>query len=285
MHLATPVRVSTRPPVRHRLSLLMTAALAVGLVMAAGPAPAAATVATATVAPGTAAGTTARILASMNAGRTARGLVPYRAWSALGTLAAERAARMAAVGKLSHDIAGGDIGGSLTTRGVTWLGYGEIIAMSPFPFGTRAADNVYAMWKASPNHRGIMFSRTYNYVGIAAAQAADGTTWVAAIMVESRDHTAPVARSRSLTRSGRTVILTWSGFDRRLQTHTAGLRSFDVQVRRDNGSWRTVRHNTTRTRAVFPNRARGHWYGFRVQAADRRGTLSTWTKEIRIWVP
>ena len=130
-----------------------------------------------------------------------------------------------------------------------------------------------------------MLSGTYNYVGIGAAQAADGTTWIAAIMTESRDHTAPVAKNRSLYRSGRDVIFKWSGSDPRLQTHTAGLRSFDVQVRRDRGTWRTVRDNTTRTRAVFPDRARGHWYGFRVQSADRRGNLSRWTKEIRIWVP
>jgi hypothetical protein len=249
-------------------------------VFTTSPAPAAAT-----VAPAAAADTNARILASMNAGRIASGLVGYVSWGALAELAAERVAKMAAVGKLSHDIAGEDIGDALTSRGSAWIGSGEIIAKSPFPFGDDAASNVYEMWKASPGHHAIMFSSTYNYVGIGAVQAADGTTWVAAIMTESRDHTAPVARNRSLTRSGRDVVFTWSGYDRRLQTHTAGLRSFDVQMRRDGGTWRTVRDNTTRTRAVFLDRARGRWYGFRVQAADRRGTLSRWTSEIRIWVP
>ncbi len=96
---------------------------------------------------------------------------------------------MAAVGKLSHDIAGEDIGQSLTSRGIGWMGYGEIIARSSFPFGTAAADNVYEMWKASPSHYAIMFSSTYNYVGIGTAQSADGSTWVAAIMTESlRSH-------------------------------------------------------------------------------------------------
>ena len=280
MHTADAVRASVRQPRRRRLSMLLSAALAVGLVTTASPIPAAATTTT-----DTAAATTTRILASMNAGRNARGLVRYQAWGALASLAAERVARMAAVGRLSHDIAGEDIGDSLTSRRIGWMGYGEIIAKSPYPFSAAAADNVYEMWKASPPHRSIMFSGTYNYVGIGAAQAADGTTWVAAIMTESRDHTAPVARNRSLTRSGRDVVFTWSGYDRRLQTHTAGLRTFDVQMRRDGGTWRTVRDNTTRTRAFFPDRARGHWYGFRVQAADRRGTLSRWTSEIRIWVP
>jgi uncharacterized protein YkwD len=274
----------------RRLALVASAALVAGLVFTAGPAPATATVATAIATDAdtttaTAADTTASIIASMNAGRTASGLVGYVAWSALADLAAERVAKMAAVGRLSHDIAGEDIGDSLTSRGISWMGYGEIIAKSPFPFGGDAASNVYEMWKASPGHHAIMFSGTYNYVGIGAAQSADGTTWVAAIMTESRDHTAPVARNRSLTRTGRDLVYTWSGFDPQLQTHTAGLRSFDVQMRRDGGTWRTVRDNTTRTRAFFPDRARGHWYGFRVQAADRRGTLSRWTSEIRIWVP
>lgn len=270
----------------RRLALIVSAALAAGLVFTASPTPAVATgTATAAADAATAADTNARILASMNAGRTASGLVGYMSWGALAELAAERVAKMAAVGKLSHDIAGEDIGDSLTSRGISWMGYGEIIAKSPFPFGSDAANNVYEMWKASPGHNAIMFSRTYNYVGIGAVQAADGTTWVAAIMTESLDHTAPVASNRSLTRSGRDLVFTWSGSDPRLQTHTAGLRSFDIQMRLDGGSWRTVRDNTTRTRAVFPDRARGHWYGFRVQAADRRGTLSRWTSETRIWVP
>lgn len=227
----------------------------------------------------------ARILAAMNADRVERGLVPYRRWAALDTLAGGRAASMASVGVLSHEVAGGSIGSTLDARGIDWMGYGEIIGMSGYPWGNEAADHVYAMWADSAPHAAIMNSASYNYVGIGVAQAADGSAWFSAVMTESRDHTAPVARVRSLTRSGRDLTLTWSGSDPRLQTHTAGLRSFDVQMRRDKGSWRTVRDNTTNTRAVFRDRARGHWFTFRVQAADRRGTLSRWTSEIRIWVP
>ena len=259
----------------------MTAALSVGLLATASPVPAAATVAT-----GTAADTTARILASMNAGRTAHGLVVYRAWGALAALAAERAATMAAVGTLSHDVAGANLGGTLTARGISWMGYGEIIAKSSYPFGADAANHVYSMWNASPPHHAIMFSGTYNYVGVGAAQAADGTTWVAAIMTESRDHTAPVASNRSLTRSGRDVIIQVGRVTIRGSRPTRrGCAPSTSSMRRDSGSWRTIRDNTTSTRAVFPDRARGHWYGFRVQATDRRGTLSPWTREIRIWVP
>ena len=78
MHTADAVRASVRQPRRRRLSMLLSAALAVGLVTTASPIPAAATTTT-----DTAAATTARILASMNAGRNARGLVRYQAWAPL----------------------------------------------------------------------------------------------------------------------------------------------------------------------------------------------------------
>lgn len=227
----------------------------------------------------------ARILAAMNADRTANGLVAYRRWDALDDLAVERADRMATLGQLSHAAAGGTVGAELDARGIDWLGFGEIIAVSGYAWGDEAADHVFGMWMGSSVHRSIIRSATSNYVGIGIVQAADGSTWASAIMTESLDHTAPTVRIRSLTRSGDDLTLTWSGSDPRLQTHTAGIRSYDVQMRRDDGSWRTVRDNTTATRAVLKDRRHGHWFTFRVQAADRRGTLSRWTSTIRIRVP
>ena len=102
---------------------------------------------------------------------------------------------------------------------------------------------------------------------------------------ESVDHTPAAARNGTLDGSGTTVRFAWSGYDPRLQTHTAGLRSFDVQYRVDGGAWRTIKNDTTVTALSLSDRARGHWYGFRVQAADRRGNLGRWTTESRIWVP
>jgi hypothetical protein len=144
---------------------------------------------------------------------------------------------------------------------------------------------VYDLWMASAPHHAILMSASNNYVGIGVAQAADGSTWMSLIATESPDHTAPVAANGSLRRSGTTITFTWTGHDVRLQSHTAGLRSFDVQMRRDGGAWRTIRNDTTATKAVLANRRRGHWFWFRVQAADRRGTLSPWTTPIRIWMP
>lgn len=225
------------------------------------------------------------LLANLNDGRVNRDLVAYRAWDELAALAQERAQRMAGAKKLSHDVAGGDVGRALDTAGIDWMGYGEIIAMSGWPWGQEAADNIYAMWKGSDVHRAIMFSPDFNYIGIGAARADDGSTWVSAVMTESRDHTAPVARYRSLVRRDRNLVFKWDGYDPLLQTHTAGLRSFDVQFRRDDREWRTIRDDTTATRLRLYNRRRGHWYYFRVQAADGRGTLSPWTTEVRTWVP
>ncbi len=157
--------------------------------------------------------------------------------------------------------------------------------MTGWPLGQQAADSLYSMWKNSDVHRGIMFSADYNYVGVGIAQASDGSTWASIVMTESLDHTLPVARNRRLVRSGNDLTFRWSGSDPRLQTHTAGVRSFDVQFRRDDRGWKTIRDDTTKTRVRRKNRVHGHWYFFRVQARDGRGNLSPWTVEKRIWVP
>jgi hypothetical protein len=200
-------------------------------------------------------------------------------------MAAGRAGNLAEAQDLRHIVAGPNIGDTLTDAGLDWYGYGEIIGMTGFAWGQEAADDLYDRWDRSSSHNAIMFSDRYNYLGVGVAQAVDGSTWASVVMTESPDHTLPVAKNGRLRRSGATLLFSWSGSDPRLQTHTSGIRSYDVQMRRDSGSWRTKRNDTTATSLKLPDRARGHWYGFRVQAKDRRGNLSRWTSEIRIWVP
>jgi uncharacterized protein YkwD len=278
----TPLPAAARPPLRRRLGFLLGTLLTVATLVAAAPAPAAAATANATETPGDVA---AMLLGSMNADRVAGGLVGYRTWAGLDALAADRASRMAAAHTLSHAFAG-DIGDALDAAGIGWMGYGEVIAMSGYPWGTEAATNTYGMWWNSPPHKAIMMSDTYNYVGIGVAQADDGSTWVSAVMTESLDHTAPVASNRSISvRSRDDIVFRWSGADPLLQTHTAGVRTYDVLMRRDRGTWRLVRDNTTATALVLRDRLHGHWFTFRVQARDGRGNLSAWTSGIRIWVP
>lgn len=225
------------------------------------------------------------ILRWMNRDRVALGLRAYRSWTALSRIATDRAARMAAKHTLSHTVAGGDVGNVLTNAGIQWYSYGEVIGMSGYAWGSQAASNLYTMWKGSSHHRAILFSTHLNYAGVGIIRASDGTTWASIVFSESVDHTIPRASNGSLTATGTSLAFNWSGIDPTLQTHTAGLRSFDVQYRVDGGTWALVRDNTTTTALYLSGRAHGHYYSFRVQSADKRGNLSLWTAEKRIWVP
>ncbi len=225
------------------------------------------------------------VLATMNQDRAGLGLVPYRSWGALGTIARDRAERMAAANTMSHAVAGGDLGPVYEAKGIQTYGWGDIIGTSTYPWGSEAILNIYGLWKNSRFHWPLMTSADFNYTAVGVARASNGATYVAVVFSESDDHTAPIARNGTLSRSGTTVSFRWSGTDPLLQTHTAGLRSFDLQYRVDGGAWRLIRDNTTATSISLANRLPGHTYSFRVQAADRRGTLSAWTREIRISIP
>jgi uncharacterized protein YkwD len=274
----TITRQSTRLRRPRRLALLMTVAIAMVSVIGL-PAPSSASTGS------TAAGMAHEFYTWLNRDRVAAGLVPLRVWSSLASMATDRAGRMAASGVMSHAAAGGSVGTALTRAGLPWLGNGEIIGESSYAWGTPAANNLYGMWKYSSAHHAIMFSASYNYVGAGFVRRSDGTTWASVVFTESPDHTSPTARNGTVSHIGTTVSFTWSGRDVRLQTHTAGLRSFDLQYRVDSGAWRLIRNDTTATSIRLTGRAHGHSYSFRVQSADRRGNLSRWTIAARIWVP
>jgi uncharacterized protein YkwD len=268
-----------RRPARRRLGLLLTGALLATLMVGTSAAPASA------VTP-TRESLAASMISRINTQRTNRGLVAYRSDPRLTSLAMDRAARMASLGVLSHQAAGGSVGTALTANGVQWFSYGETIGMSGYAWGSDAVSNILKMWMGSSYHRPLILSSRYNYVGAGFAyRASDGTTWASVVFTESRDHTAPRAWMKDAGRSGTTIWFTWGGRDRRLQTHTAGLRSFDVQYRIDGGPWRLIRNDTTATSIKMGSRPHGHRYWIRVQSADRRGNLSAWTTAKSVWVP
>jgi uncharacterized protein YkwD len=264
--------------------------MAAALVSTIGqPAPTRATTAT-PAAVTTASVSTASVLATdfvtwLNRDRAAAGLAPIQVWPALTSLANVRSGHLATAGVLSHAAAGGNVGPALTSSGIPWLGFGEIIGQTGYPWGAQAAASLYAMWKASPIHHAIMFSATYNYLGAGFVRRSDGSTWSSVVFTQSPDHTAPIVHNGALSRAGTTLYFRWSGRDVRLQTLTAGLRGFNVLYRVDSGAWRVIRRNTTATGLALAGRAHRHWYSFRVQAVDRRGNLSGWTSVVRIWVP
>jgi len=223
-----------------------------------------------------------QILTWMNRDRAAAGLVAYRRDHGLAVVAGRRAARMASRRILSHSVAGGNLSGELRAAGVQSYTWAEAIGTSSYPWGSKAASNLYSMWKRSAPHRALMMSTGYNYIGIGVVRASNGSSWASIVFSDSADHTGAGSRGVSVSKSGTTIAYAWTGADVRLQRRTSGLRSFDVQYRVDGGSWITIRNDTSTYTLALADRARGHTYGFRVQAADHRGNLGSWSSELRV---
>jgi hypothetical protein len=128
-------------------------------------------------------------------------------------------------------------------------------------------------------------SRSFNYLGVGVAyRSSNRMTFGSVVLTESVDQTAGWSRVTSSSASGTTAAWSWSGGDIWLQTHTAGLRNFDVEYRADYGAWSLIRSGTTGRSLALSGRARGHSYAIRIRSRDWRGNLSGWTSEVRVWI-
>ena len=217
--------------------------------------------------------------------RVARGLRPLRNDTRLAGLAGERATWMAARGQLSHNSVDGDPCNAMSKRSIQWYRCGEDIGMTTAQWGTQAAKFVYTLWRHSPAHWALMMSSQYNYIGVGVARRSNGSTYSSIVFIEGPDRTAPIARMKTRSVSGRTVRFTWGATDVKLQTHTAGVKNYNVEYRIDTGAYVQIRTATTSTWLTLRQRARGHWYTVRIQARDKRGNLSGWSTGKRAWVP
>lgn len=227
----------------------------------------------------------ALIVSWVNKDRAAAGLAPFRTDADLASIAGLRAQRMVNANVMNHSV-GGNIGAQLNWYDVTWYRYGENVGWSTYPWTVDAAKNIYNGWKASPPHRKLLMSTKFNYIGLGLAyRSSNKRTYASALMTESPDHTRAYAKVTRASRSDNDLRWDWTGYDPRLQTHTAGLRDFDVQYRVGSGSWVTLWNDTKSTSLRLNDRARGRYYGIRVRATDRRGNVGPWTAESRIWVP
>jgi hypothetical protein len=130
----------------------------------------------------------------------------------------------------------------------------------------------------SPGHKEQIVSTSFNYAGVGTAVSDGGTSYWTVMFIQGPDRTKPVASVESLGSSAgsRRARLHWSGSDRKLVTLTAGVRSYDVQRRREGGSWVTVRSRITDTSASITG-TRGVRYQFRVRARDRAGNIGAWS--------
>lgn len=221
----------------------------------------------------------------INRDRAARGLRPLRVDSRIETLSGERASWMATKGLLTHDSLDGSACDAMTMRAIYWYRCGEDIGFTTATWGAKSASFLYNLWRHSPGHWALMMSSRFNYVGVGVARRANGSTYAAIVFLEGPDRTRPIAHMRTRTRTGTNLRFTWSATDPRLQTHTAGIKNYNVELRIDNGAYVQIRTATTRTSLSLLHRPRGHWYSVRVQARDKRGNLSAWSRGLRAWVP
>jgi uncharacterized protein YkwD len=225
------------------------------------------------------------VIGLINNARTARGLVPLRQHSRLASIAGLRASRMAASNTMSHTV-GGNLASQLNAYNLRWYRYGENIGWSTAGWPSTSAKAIFNMWMNSSSHRALILSDRFNYVGVGLAyRSSNRKTFASAVFAETVDYTRAVGRMTGGTKSGNDLRWTWSGYDPRLQTHTAGLRDYDVQYRINYGTWVLLRDNTTATSLSLPDRSRGRSYAVRVRATDRRGNVGVWSAETRLWIP
>jgi hypothetical protein len=226
-----------------------------------------------------------RVLNEINGARVSRGLVPLRTDGRLWDLAGDRAAAMASANVLSHTVAG-SLNTSLARRGISWYSNGETIAYTTTTGWAAAADAIVKLWQNSAPHWALLMSAKFNYVGSGLAyRSSNHRTYASIVLTESWDHSGARASITGGTLTGTAIAWTWQGWDLALQTHTAGLRDFTVQIRRGAGSWVTLATNTTATARTTSNLAHGSSYYLRVRARDRNGNIGAWSATRRVWVP
>jgi cysteine-rich secretory family protein len=220
----------------------------------------------------------------INSSRAKLGLHALRVHAGLTSLAGYRAGVMASTGVMSHTIAG-CLSCSLISRGIQKYSDGEAIAENTYTWGDQSALALFNWWKGSPEHWGLLISRTFNYFGVGVAyRSSNRMTFGSVVLTESVDQTGGWSHMVSGSASSTTISWSWSGGDLWLQTHTAGLRNFDVEYRVDYGAWSLIRSATTAKWLSLSGRAHGHYYAIRIRSRDWRGNMSAWSAEIPVWV-
>jgi uncharacterized protein YkwD len=266
----------TRRPRGRRLSVVLPAVLLAALSLSSLPGSAQASAET---------DAESLIISLVNHERSARGLVPLRQINDLVVIAGSRAGKMASANTLSHSV-GGDIGRQLDGRGLDWYRYGEAIAYTTSAWADSAARTLFKMWMGSDAHRALLLSTKFNYVGVGLAhRSSDNRTFGTVLMSESPDMNGARSLFTGSKVSGDDITWSWTGADVPLQTHTAGLRDYDVQYRVGSGSWQTTRNDTTSKTITLHSLSSGVGYGVRVRATDRHGNAGAWTAERRVTLP
>lgn len=218
-----------------------------------------------------------QILVLVNRERAASGLISLRSDSRLTVWSAERSAWMSTHGVLSHDSWDGAPCTMYSRMKITWYGCGEAIGFTSATYGSAAATSLFELWQASPEHQALLMSSSYNYIGIGVSyRASTHTTYASILFLEGPDRTLPVAAVTSATEAAGRLHWTWSGYDPVLQTHLSGFRSFDVQLSKNGGAWKSIQTNSTITSETTPVETVGSTWRLRARATDKAGNTSAW---------
>lgn len=156
-------------------SLLLIAFLAALVALTAGPVanPAPANASTATT-------MESYLFKWVNDARAARGIPRLELRTRLINIAGDRAATMAATGKMVHTSC---LSCVLRAYGVSFTRCAETIAYTTWPWGYQAARSIFLGWKGSTDHWSILMSRSYNRVGYGVAyRSSSRATFAAAVL-------------------------------------------------------------------------------------------------------
>jgi uncharacterized protein YkwD len=238
----------------------------------------------------------ARVASLLNQQRTAVGRVVLRVDARLSAIARARSEDMAAKGYFSHQQPDGDWAWDLmTAAGIKWYGAGEIIAWNTWGTLADSATSASKQWHDSSAHYALLTSGSYNYFGIGLAVDDGGKKLWTVVFMKGPDRTgakssfrtssnvAPGSISTASTSLARKeVTIKWTGSDVKLQVLTAGLKYFQVQVRREGVyDWRDAKSATTST-SMTRNLLKGRVYQYRIRAKDKAGNYGRWSETL--WI-
>lgn len=230
------------------------------------------------------------VLAEMNKIRARHGIGPLRMAGRVRLVARDRSRSMKNQGYFAHVSPSGVSAPTLLNRrSVQYRRWAENIGWTKYFQLEAGAKWMVDWWKNSPSHRRHLLDPRLNYAGIGIAKDGPKTLYTVNF-VSQRDHTPPMvgllqARTGIAVASvGRPAKVTvrWWGRDRKLSSGTAGLRSFSVQYKRGDGSWRPLLTDTNK-RQVTVSLARGT-HTFRVRGVDRNGNRSGWQRPLVVTV-
>jgi uncharacterized protein YkwD len=271
----------TRAPGRRRLaSLLLLAVL--GAVLA-GPSIASASE---TIDGAAISAAETAMVAALNKDRTALGLIPVRVDTRLMAIARARSDDMIANNYFSHTYPNGkNVFWTLTNQSISWYNAGEIIAWNNYPM-SMTVEATDSQWMHSAGHKAIVIGKDFNYVGVGlAVDTGSGKKMWTAVYMKGPDRTGAKATTYTPTvRAGTTSAtrktkLTWNGADVKLQVLTAGLASFRIERKFDDGDW-TVLNSATTLKYTNYTLAVGHRYEWRIAARDKKGNLGAWSTKV-----